>query len=265
MPPPTDPFRPFVKIEGLPIPKETSRDWQKTVDLLAQILELAAALIVRVLPAGKIEVVVSSQTRGNPYRPGMRSALGADFFSATVATGVNELLVPNLLAEPGRFPGVDSGAGLVSYLGMPLYWPTGQVFGAICVLDRQEKNFEGVCRRLLGQSQDLVRLGLQALYNDHVRIQNKEELDRLHLELEQTVEKVEHRVQARTQELARANEALRISEARFRTLIDHAPEAMLVMEMDSMKIIDINAVAEKLYGWSREELLRVGPADVSPR
>ncbi len=261
---PTDPFRQFASSEGLPIPGNTLRGWQQTVDLLAEVLGVAAALIVRVLPAAEIEVLVSSQTPGNPYRAGQKSALGADIFSATVATGGKELLVPYLPAEARRFSGPDAAAGLLSYMGVPLHWPSGRVFGAICVLDRQENHYEGFCRKLLGQAQDLVRLGLQALYDAQVRSQNGEELDRLHLELEQAVAKVEHRVQARTRELARANEALRISEARFRTLIDHAPEAMLVMEMDSMKIIDINAVAEKLYGWSREELLQVGPADVSP-
>jgi PAS domain S-box-containing protein len=62
----------------------------------------------------------------------------------------------------------------------------------------------------------------------------------------------------------RAEEALRESEERFRTLFEYAPDAIIVVDADAGLFVDPNANAERLYGLSREELLKVGPGDMSP-
>ncbi len=62
----------------------------------------------------------------------------------------------------------------------------------------------------------------------------------------------------------RAMEALRDSEARYRVLVEHAPEAIVVLDMDSGHFAEVNEQAVRLFGLSRERLLQVGPVDVSP-
>ena len=72
---------------------------------------------------------------------------------------------------------------------------------------------------------------------------------------------------AARQELAdrrRAEEALRESEERFRTLFEYAPEAVVVVDADSGLFADPNGNAARLYGLSLEELLKVGPGIMSP-
>ncbi|MCX7155598.1 MAG: EAL domain-containing protein [Rhodocyclales bacterium] len=53
--------------------------------------------------------------------------------------------------------------------------------------------------------------------------------------------------------------SLRESEARFRVLVEQAPDAIVVYDMDLDRFVDANAQAEKLYGCTREELLNDGP------
>ncbi|NNF52550.1 MAG: PAS domain S-box protein [Gammaproteobacteria bacterium] len=65
-------------------------------------------------------------------------------------------------------------------------------------------------------------------------------------------------------ERRRQESALRESEARFRTLVDNAPEAIVVFDVDAKRFVDVNDVAAEMFGLSREEMLRVGPAQVSP-
>jgi PAS domain S-box-containing protein len=56
-----------------------------------------------------------------------------------------------------------------------------------------------------------------------------------------------------------AEQALRESEARFRVLVQRAPEAILVHDVDTDRFVDANFNAERLFGCSAEELLRWGP------
>lgn len=68
---------------------------------------------------------------------------------------------------------------------------------------------------------------------------------------------LERRIAERTAELT-------ASEARLRTLVEHAPEAIVVFDGDTAKFLSSNAPACELYGCDAEELTRLGPADVSP-
>ncbi len=62
----------------------------------------------------------------------------------------------------------------------------------------------------------------------------------------------------------RTTEALRESELRYRQLVEQAPEAIFVFDVDQGRWIEANAAAERLFGLSRAELLRHAPADLSP-
>jgi len=77
-------------------------------------------------------------------------------------------------------------------------------------------------------------------------------------------EDLEQRVVERTAALVATNQSLRESEQRYRTLVEHAPEAIVVLDLDVGRFDDVNRNAEKLFGMTRKELLCVGPAEVSP-
>ena len=62
----------------------------------------------------------------------------------------------------------------------------------------------------------------------------------------------------------RAEEALRLSEARYRTGMRVAPEAIVVLDRRTGLFVDANENAERLFGLTRDQLLEVGPADLAP-
>jgi PAS domain S-box-containing protein len=66
-------------------------------------------------------------------------------------------------------------------------------------------------------------------------------------------------LQSRKRQLA--ERAAQASEARARTLIDVAPEAIMTFDAETRRLVDANANALQLFGCSRDALLRSDPAD----
>jgi PAS domain S-box-containing protein len=62
----------------------------------------------------------------------------------------------------------------------------------------------------------------------------------------------------------RTEEALRESEARYRTLMQNAPEAIVVADLDEGRLVDANDNAEALFELDREALLQTDPAVLLP-
>ncbi|TLZ10152.1 MAG: PAS domain S-box protein [Gammaproteobacteria bacterium] len=61
-----------------------------------------------------------------------------------------------------------------------------------------------------------------------------------------------------------SEQAMRESAARYRLLVDHAPEAIVVLDVDTGRFMDANDKAQKLFGLDRAKLLEVGPVTLSP-
>jgi PAS domain S-box-containing protein len=68
-------------------------------------------------------------------------------------------------------------------------------------------------------------------------------------------------VETNLTDLRRAEEALRESEERYRALVEHAPEAIMVLDVDKGLFVDANARAVELFGYPRDRLLTMGPLD----
>jgi len=57
---------------------------------------------------------------------------------------------------------------------------------------------------------------------------------------------------------------LRESEARYRALVENAPEAIIVLDVDQLKYVDFNEKACRLFKMTRDELLLKSPMELSP-
>ncbi len=65
--------------------------------------------------------------------------------------------------------------------------------------------------------------------------------------------------------LRQTMQALQTTESRLQSLIQFAPDAIIVHDVTEGRFVEVNAVAERLFGLPRDELLKCHPADLSPQ
>jgi PAS domain S-box-containing protein len=68
----------------------------------------------------------------------------------------------------------------------------------------------------------------------------------------------------RRHERKKAEQLLRDSEERFRKLNEHAPEAIMLVDVNGYQLRQVNPAAERLFKMSATELCQTGPMELSP-
>jgi two-component system, cell cycle sensor histidine kinase and response regulator CckA len=99
---------------------------------------------------------------------------------------------------------------------------------------------------------DCIKRGI----NDYVL---KHQLARLGLAIRRSLEE-----KALREGQARAQKGLHESEIHYRSLVENAPEAIVVFDAESGTFVDVNHRAELLFGCSRDVLFGHKPGDLSP-
>jgi signal transduction histidine kinase len=159
-----------------PIPDKILGKWQNIVNLMAEMLDVPAALITRIV-GEEIHVFVASGTEGNPYHRGdFQHFWGSGLYCETVVTKNHELLVPNALLDEAWRNNPQVGLNLISYLGYLIRWPDGKPFGTMCVFDCKTNSYSEKYKRLITQFRDIVEIHLEIIYTEAKR---REELERL--------------------------------------------------------------------------------------
>ncbi|WP_394229256.1 bifunctional diguanylate cyclase/phosphodiesterase [Shewanella colwelliana] len=190
------------------VPKEMFNGWQQTLDLLSEIVDTPAVLIMRVTDK-QISVFTSSQSQGNPYKQYDSENLGHGLYCETVISEQRELHVPNALKDKDWDNNPDIKLGMIAYCGLPLTWPDNSSFGTLCMLDNKEREYSKAFRHLLERFQSALNANLASLY-EHAKLQ--------HLNVV-----LENNVQQRTSDLAKLSKKL-IHEIESRAAIEHSLE-----------------------------------------
>ena len=192
------------------IPEGMLIKWQRVVDILARLLDVPAGLIMKRAPP-RHRVFISSRGRGNPYTVNDTFTLDTGLYCDTVMRDRRLLLVRDAAKDPAWDRNPDLKHGMVFYLGLPLAWPDGSIFGTICVLDERTNEHAIAYTDLLAEFKEVVESDLAFLVEASERKAARRELERARDELEL-------RVGERTKELAALNEDLRQEvETRHRT------------------------------------------------
>ncbi|WP_394145065.1 sensor domain-containing phosphodiesterase [Vibrio atypicus] len=180
---------------NISIPEEMLNSWQTIVNLLAEIIAVPAALVMRI-DKDHIEVFSANNNDSHPYKPGDSEPLNQGLYCETVVNENRMLRVPNAKKDPKWINNPDMKFGLLAYCGLPVSWPNGDIFGTICVLDNKENHFTQTYQNLLLSFRDSIDAHLKTLYQNH--------------KLSQLNDELKSRVHTRTKDLVDLNYSLNI-------------------------------------------------------
>ncbi len=213
--------------------KETLNNWQELLDLIRELIDVPSALIMKVHEK-EIEVFAKSSNTENVYEKGEKAPLFSGLYCETVMDKRNYLLVPNALEDKNWNHNPDIELGMISYLGYPLIWPDGKIFGTICVLDNKTNEYSSFKKNVLEKFRNLVQLDLAVLYQKHL-LQNE--------------------LKVRKEIMA----ALKFSELKFRTLFLTAGDSMFLFKINKEEkeneIRDVNNQMCKELNYSKTDLI----------
>jgi len=143
------------------IPESLMGKWQNIVDLLANVLAVPSAIITRVEPP-EIEVIRSARIPDNPYKSRDRVLMAKHYCEAVVSNN-RKLQVTFAPKDPVWQTAPEIEYGMVAYLGYPLCWPNGDMFGTICAIDNKQNDFGSRYDTMLEQFKEVIETHLMLM------------------------------------------------------------------------------------------------------
>ncbi|EDM67650.1 MAG: sensor domain-containing diguanylate cyclase [Moritella sp.] len=139
--------------------------WQQTVDLIAELFDSACGAIVQ-LRKDEFNVVVASQNEDSFLSRDVTWPWDINSFCRKIVETKQELNIQQAKSDAywKLSPPVVEGK-IRSYCGLPIFWPSGQLFGTICIIDTKETEYSPTLIKLLEQFCRLITADLQMLHD----------------------------------------------------------------------------------------------------
>jgi PAS domain S-box-containing protein len=200
------------------LPSDVLRKWQRIVDLLAKVVCVPSAVVCKLEPPDytHYRIVANSTSEGNPFRMDETFSMDIGTFCETVIKNREPLLVANALEDDQWKSAPEIQVGMVSYLGFPVLWPDGRMFGTICVLDDKTNQYSDRYQELLTHCRDVLEGDLQTL--------------------------------------ARLGSELEDQRAQLSELFARVPDAVVMVDRDS-RITRVNPGFTKIFGYTAAEAI----------
>lgn len=253
--------------------------WQKLIDLISSSFDLPATLIMEV-DVDAMKVFAKCNADLNPYSVGSIEKM-AGLYCETVVKNNDKLLVPNALLNPDWDKNPDIKLGMIAYLGFPLKYPTGEVFGTLCVLDDEENHFSKTIEDFLLQVKHIIELDLLTYTPFGKDKSNIEEANQFSISDQKddalsdiNIELSKHKnfYKVLNEKTNVFNQELLKREQKYETLFSSMNTALVILkpifnskgELCDAEYIDMNSNNETVLGYKKEEILGKTILDIFP-
>jgi len=145
--------------------------WQQTVNLLAELFDSRCGTVVQ-LRENAFNVVVASDNDDNFLQRNNSWTWEMKSFCRAIVETQTPLYINDALNHENWKDALPVTEGPVrSYCGLPIFWPNGEVFGTICVIDTAKTQYSELLQRVLVQFSQLIMADLHLL-DDYNALKN---------------------------------------------------------------------------------------------
>ena len=139
--------------------------WQKTIDLITGLFSAPSGYIVQATSKG-YRVVIRSNEGGSNFETNPILPPQTPLFCRHVAE-TNNILYVNDASNNNAWNTLPEVVedGVESYLGLPIHWPEGEVFGTLCLKDTKATSYTDEYFELIEQLRDLIEDDLALVYS----------------------------------------------------------------------------------------------------
>jgi len=200
--------------------------WKGMLDLLSEITESPGAFVIRSNDLGEEAILKSCGKIGMEHTADALMADAVQYSKKVISTHKRLIVNNSLKSEEWK----HLPSGLTAYMGFPIVWPAGQIFGVICIIDKKETRFWNWSQQLLAQYAAIMQDDLASA------------IDRQRLKAEMDSRAHEERV-------------LSQKEQQFKKVFQSSPAAILISALKDGRIIDANDSYLRLFGFEKHELI----------
>ncbi|TVR74685.1 MAG: sensor histidine kinase [Marinilabiliales bacterium] len=236
------------------ITSEVIEKWQSLIDTAAKITGVPSGLIMKLNPE-TIEVFMKSNTEGNPYKAGDEERLDLGLYCETVIGTGKMLLLPDARkSSVWKDNNPDIGLNMIAYLGFPINWPDGEVFGTVCLLDSKENRFSDDYISLLRQVKQHIETDLKLLVSAGEMKKAYEELEKLSDIKTRFLSLISHDIRGG---IGTIEELLKLTVERMDGYDEKKLRKILVSLSETAGSVYLTL--ENLLNWSKNDLLFLDP------
>ena len=139
------------------IDKQIVAKWQEKIDLLQQLLQVSAAILMKLHPR-ELEVYVSSGNKNNPYAIGDRGEINIGSYCDSIIASKVRVQIEDASDDEYWRDKLEFNNGMSCYIGLPIFYPNQDLFGTLCVLNKECRKFVELDHQLL----DRFRIDIQS-------------------------------------------------------------------------------------------------------
>lgn len=212
------------------IMNDTRKKWQELINLISEILEVPASLIMQ-MTTENMEVFLTSRGSDNPYPPDGKDSLGHGLYCETVIGRNSMLEVEDALNDKNWKDNPDVKLNMISYLGFPVKWPDGSFFGTICSLDNKPRKYSSTYKELMNTFRKILEMDLKKEY-DLMQLKKENRL------LDYSIREIHHRI--------KNNFNIILNFIQLKSLVKENSRGQLLKEIEN-RIQAVSLLHEKLY------------------